>query len=87
MGDTVSVSVRVSKAKARKIEQLAKTTARPKSWIVEQALDAYLDANAWQVARIERGLRELRAGKRINHERVARWLSGWGRQREGKPPR
>lgn len=87
MGDTVSVSVRVSKAKAKKVEQLAKATERPKSWIVEQALDAYLDANAWQVAHIQKGLADLKAGKAVEHERVAAWLKTWGGSREGKPPR
>lgn len=89
MTRTVPLSVRISEQKAREIEILAKATNRSKSWLLEQALDAYLETQSWQVARIERGLAELDRGEGVAHEEVAEWLSGWGRDREGegKPPR
>jgi predicted transcriptional regulator len=87
MTDTVALSFRITKDKARKVEALAKATERQKSWLLEQALDAYLEAQAWQVARVERGLRELEAGKSVAHDRVAKWLAGWGGRREGRAPR
>ncbi len=87
MPRTVPLSVRISEDKARQIEALAKATDRPKSWLLEQALDAYLDTQAWQVARIERGLAEIQRGAAVAHEEVAEWLAGWGGDREDKPPR
>ena len=87
MTGTVPISLRVSEQKAREIEALAKATDRPKSWLLEQALDAYLETHSWQVARIERGLAEVERGEAVAHEKVAEWLSGWGRDREGDPPR
>ncbi len=87
MTRTVPLSLRISERKAREIETLAKATDRSKSWLLEQALDAYLEAQSWQVARIERGLSELDRGEGRPHEEVAEWLSGWGQEGEGKPPR
>ena len=89
MTRTVPLSLRISEQKARQIETLAKATDRSKSWLLEQALDAYLETQSWQVARIERGLAEIERGEGRPHEGVAEWLSGWGRDREdeGKPPR
>ena len=87
MTRTVPLSLRISEKKAREIETLAKATDRSKSWLLEQALDAYLETQSWQVARIERGLAELERGEGRPHEEVAEWLSGWGREGEGKPPR
>ena len=84
---SVPLSLRISEDKARRIEALAKATDRPKSWLLEQALDAYLESQAWQVARIERGLSEVRRGQAVAHGAVAEWLAGWGGDREGKPPR
>ncbi len=87
MTRTVPLSLRISEQKAREIETLAKATDRSKSWLLEQALDAYLETQSWQVARIERGLAELDRGEGVAHEEVAEWLSDWGRDREGNPPR
>ncbi len=87
MTRTVPLSLRISEQKAREIETLAKATDRSKSWLLEQALDAYLETQSWQVARIERGLAEIDRGEAVSHEEVAEWLSGWGHDREGEPPR
>ena len=87
MPQTVPLSFRVSPEKAKKIERLSKATDRPKSWLLEQALEAYLEAQAWQVEHIEASLDDLMAGKGVPHERVAGWLAGWGTDDEGEPPR
>ena len=87
MTRTVPLSLRISEQKAREIETLAKATDRSKSWLLEQALDAYLETQSWQVARIERGLAEIDRGDAVPHEEVAEWLSGWGGAGENEPPR
>jgi predicted transcriptional regulator len=86
MSDMTSLSFRVPKAKAEQIEQLAKAMDRPKSWLLQEALDAYLDLQAWHVAQIEQGRRELREGKGIPHEKVVAWLESWGTEDESEPP-
>ena len=86
MPRSVPLSLRISEDKARRIEALAKATDRPKSWLLEQALDAYLESQAWQVARIERGLAEVRRSEAVAHHAVAEWLAGWGGDPEGEPP-
>ena len=88
MARSVPLSLRISADKALRIEALAKATDRPKSWLLEQALDAYLESQAWQVARIERGLAEVRRGEAVPHQAAAEWLAGWGGgDRGGKAPR
>jgi predicted transcriptional regulator len=87
MPRSVPISLRISEEKAREIEAFAKATDRSKSWLLEQALDTYLETQTWQVARIERGLAEIERGAGRPHEEVAEWLAGWGRDDEGKPPR
>ncbi len=86
MSRSVPISLRISEKKAREIETLAKATDRSKSWLLEQALDAYLETQTWQVARIERGMAEIERGEGVPHAKVAEWLSGWGRDDEGNPP-
>jgi predicted transcriptional regulator len=88
MSDTTSLSFRVPKAKAEQVEQLAEALDRPKSWLLQQALDAYLDVQAWHIAHIEQGRREIREGKSIPHEEIVRWVEGWtvGDDDEASPP-
>jgi predicted transcriptional regulator len=73
--------------KAERLERLAEATDRPRSWHIEQALDAYLDDQAWQVGQIETGLAEMDAGRAVPHEKVADWLRTWGQGNERKRPR
>jgi predicted transcriptional regulator len=77
VSDTTSLSFRVPRAKAEQLEQLAGAMDRPKSWLLQRALDAYLDVQAWHIAHIEEGRRELREGKGIPHEEVVRSADRW----------
>jgi predicted transcriptional regulator len=88
MSETTSLSFRVPKDKADKLDKLADAMDRPKSWLLQQALDAYLDVQAWHIAHIEEGRRELREGKSIPHEEVVRWVESWGTgdDNESRPP-
>ncbi|MEX1205011.1 MAG: ribbon-helix-helix protein, CopG family [Dongiaceae bacterium] len=86
MAGRSTLSFRVPEDKAQLLEDLAKATDRPKAWLLEQALDAYLETQSWHVARIERGLSELRAGQGIAHEEIAAWLESWGSDEERDPP-
>lgn len=76
--DSTTLSFRVDADKARRLDELATATARPKSWLLEQALDAYLEVQAWQVAHIAQGLQELDRG--VPHAEIAAWLKTWGRK-------
>ena len=84
--DTRAISLRVDTAKVKRLERLAAATDRPRSWHLEQALDAYLETQAWQVAHIEHGLADAEAGRTVPHERVRDWLKTWGSDDEGEPP-
>jgi predicted transcriptional regulator len=78
MSETTCLSFRVPKEKADQLDELAGAMDRPKSWLLQQALDAYLEVQAWHIAHIEQGRRELREGKGIPHEEVVRWVESWG---------
>lgn len=87
MTATVSLSFRVSNETANKIDALAKATDRPRSWLLEQAVEGYLEMQSWQLARIGEGLDALDRGDHVDHGDVADWLAGWGSDGEGEPPR
>ena len=83
---SVQLGFRVSAKKANLLEELSKSTDRPRSWLLEQALDRYLDTQAWQIAAIQEGIADADAGRIIPHERVRDWLKSWGTEDETGPP-
>ena len=59
---------------------------RPRSWLLERALDDYLELQAWQVAEIRKGMEEIHQGRGVPHEEVVAWLETWGTGGETEPP-
>jgi len=61
MSASVSLSFRVDEQTVAQLDQLAEATDRQRSWILEQALHAYLKHHAWQVEDIRQALAEADA--------------------------
>ena len=72
------VTVRISTATVEQLDQLATVTDRSRAWHVEQALDAYLDLQRWQLQHIRKGLEQLAHGEGIPQEDVEAYLETWG---------
>ena len=81
-----SLSFRVTGENAKRLEELSRATDRPRSWLLERALEDYLDPHAWQVAHIHDGLEALESGRGVAHEKVEAWLRTWGSTDEIGPP-
>lgn len=57
------VTVRLDPAKRAELDALARTVTRDRSFLINEAIDAYLAVHRWQVAEIEDGLRQANAGE------------------------
>jgi len=66
--DTTIVTARIDAALKAKLEALARSTKRSKSYLATQAIAAYVEQNEWQIAEIEAGIAELDAGEVISGE-------------------
>lgn len=82
---TEAVSFRIPQDKADKLKGLAKATERSKSWHLEQALDSYMETQAWQVEQIEQAMDEMDGGQGISHQEVKKDLAGWGSGDKNRP--
>lgn len=60
---TAPITVRTNKRTVSAIDALANAMDRSRNYVVNQAIEQYLDANAWQVERIREGLADARAGR------------------------
>ncbi|MGQ0505839.1 MAG: CopG family ribbon-helix-helix protein [Myxococcaceae bacterium] len=77
MNDSTLISVRVSKAVAKRLSKLAETIDRSKSYVAAQAIEEFLALQEWQVKAIQRGLDEASQGKLVSHEVAKRKLAKW----------
>ena len=71
---TDTFSVRVNRSTKSRLEKLAKSTGRSRSFLAAEAIDAYLDMNEWQISGISAALSSLDRGKGIPHQRVKQWV-------------
>src|SRR6476620_5939347 len=79
-------TVRVETDVKKRLEKLAKSTGRSRSFLAAEALDEYLDVNEWQVAGVRKAMGSLDHGESIPHEQVKAWVNSWRGKRERPAP-
>ena len=77
------VNLRVAPETKRRLADLAKVTRRTQSFIAEEALEAYLDVNEWQVKGILESIAEADRpdAEWVDHADVT---AKWESKREGR---
>jgi RHH-type rel operon transcriptional repressor/antitoxin RelB len=72
---STTFSIRVDTAAKKRLEKLAKSTGRSRSFLAAEAINEYLDLNEWQVAGIKKAIASLDRGAGIPHAEVKAWAS------------
>lgn len=80
--DSTVLSVRVSDDLKRRLDDLAKTTRRSKSFLAAEAIEAYVELNEWQIEEIKAGLQEAREGKFAMPEEVEAVFAKYTKRRK-----
>lgn len=78
---TTTMTIRVPIGIKNRLDRLAQTTARSKSWLAADAIRAYVELQEWQIREIEAGLREADAGEFASDEEVEAIFAKWTRAR------
>ena len=71
--ETITIHIQPQVRKA--LYGIAATLDRDRTYIVNQALEAYIDVHQWQIDHIRRGLREADAGKFATEAEVKRTIA------------
>ena len=72
-----TISFRVEESKKDKIDMLANLQDRNRSYIINEALDTYLDLMDWQRRHIEEGVRQADAEDFAGDDEVAAAFGKW----------
>ncbi|MHB8173695.1 MAG: CopG family ribbon-helix-helix protein [Nitrospirota bacterium] len=73
MGGT-TLTIRVDERTKERLDKLAQSLDRSKSYIITHALEDFLEINEWQIKEIKAGIKEAKAGRVVEHEKV---LTKW----------
>jgi RHH-type rel operon transcriptional repressor/antitoxin RelB len=84
---STTFSVRVETGVKKRLERLAKSTGRSRSFLAAEAINEYLEVNEWQVSGIKRAMASLDGGEGIAHDMVKDWIESWGSADEKPVPK
>jgi len=68
--DKQTLSFRLDSDKAGALDALAEALDRDRSYLLNEAVTAYLDVQHWHIEQIKAGLRQADAGKMVGHAEV-----------------
>ncbi len=72
-----TITFRATEDKVTALDSLAEITQRDRSFILNEAVDQYLSLNDYHRELIEEGIRQVKAGRVIDHEQVKRKVASW----------
>jgi predicted transcriptional regulator len=78
--ENTMVSARVPGALASRLDKLAKTMHRSKSYLAAQAIAEFVDLQEWQVNAIEEGIAAVERGEVVSHDQAVALLKTWGKR-------
>jgi predicted transcriptional regulator len=68
--DTTVITTRIDGSLRAKLEALARSTKRSKSFLAAEAIAAYVELNEWQIGEITAGIEELDSGEALSEEQA-----------------
>lgn len=74
-------SIRVEERKLKRLDRLARSLDRPRSWVLGQAIDRFIEHEEWFAREVERGVAQADRGELIPHDDVISELRGRQRKR------
>jgi RHH-type rel operon transcriptional repressor/antitoxin RelB len=79
-------SFRVKDELKEKLESLAEATQRSKSFLASQALERYIQDEAWQVSAMVEGARQARELGTVSDEGAQTWMASLGTKKPLRRP-
>lgn len=87
MAHNTTLTFRLDQDTKDRLELLARSTHRSKSFLAAEAVRQYMEAHAWQVAEIQKAVERADSGGHfVSHEQMIDWLETWGTDRESSVP-
>ena len=76
-----TTTVRMESRTLKRVDGLANAISRSRAWVINQAVERYLDYEEWFVSEVKQALKETERGRLLDHESV---VKRWERKRAVK---
>jgi predicted transcriptional regulator len=76
-----TISFRLESDKVSALDELADSLDRDRTYLLAEAVQAYLDTQQWQLEQIRAGIADADAGKVLDHRRVKARAARWRRRK------
>ncbi len=74
MSTEKTTTVRMEGRTLKRVDGLAHAMSRSRAWVINQAVERYLDYEEWFVGEVKLALKEAESGRLVEHETVTkRW--------------
>ncbi|MDA8089011.1 MAG: ribbon-helix-helix protein, CopG family [Nitrospiraceae bacterium] len=70
-----TITVRLTDEVREKLETIAKSMDRSRSYLIQQAVEDLIRQYDWQLREIEAGIKDAREGKFIEHDALLKYWS------------
>jgi predicted transcriptional regulator len=77
MAQSTTISIRLEPAVKARLDRLAGSTNRSKSFLAAEAVRAFVELNEWQIQEIHAALQEADAGDFAKPSEVRKFLRKW----------
>ena len=74
-----TISFRADAEKIAALDSLAAAQDRPRSYLINEAINNYLELQAYQDELVRKGMEDVRQGRVVSHEEVLRRIKKTGR--------
>ena len=72
-----TITFRVDAQKRKALDAIAAGIDRDRSYVLNEAINSYLEVHQWQAAHIKEGLRQADAGKFARNSEVSSAFARW----------
>jgi predicted transcriptional regulator len=73
-----TTTIRMGSRTLKRVDGLARAMSRSRTWVINHAVERYLDYEEWFVGEVKQALAEARGGGLVEHEAV---VKAWERKR------
>jgi predicted transcriptional regulator len=74
-----TVSFRADTSSIEALDSLAAAQDRPRTYLINEAINNYIELHSYQEGLVRKGLDEMRKGRVVSHEQVVKRLTKTGR--------
>lgn len=67
---TTSVTFRTEESNRDRLDEIAESMDRNRNWVINQAIENYMEQYDWELKEIDAGLADIKAGRTVSGEEV-----------------